>query len=328
MSRFDAEHQEILLETGTNEVEILEFLLRDQSFGVNVAKIKQIIQFDPERKSDIPESPAAMLGVYLYREGTIPLVSLAQALKMKGDGEQEKPLVLVCEFNGVVCGFLIDGVKRIHRLSWKDMQPLNQIMSQQQSCIISSVNINENEVLIVDMEHILVNMGLSDNHPEPEVIKDIDTPEQKDTLAKCNILIAEDSNFIRYQMIQNFKHYGFENILEFANGQDAYNKIKEIQHQCKEENRPLTDFIDFIITDIEMPKMDGLTLCRLVKEDLKIKNIPVAIYSSLINDQMVLKCQQVKADYHMCKPQVAELINLLSQQLLGKPISETAANPA
>jgi two-component system chemotaxis response regulator CheV len=305
------ERQEILLETGTNEVEILEFILRDQSFGVNVAKIKQIVQYEPGKRNEVPESPSAMMGVYLHRDGTIPLIDLGQALHMDADDSVEKPLVLVCEFNNVICGFYIDGVKRIHRLSWKDIQPMNEMLAKRSSCIISSVNIDSEEVLIVDLEHIIAMMGISDNSQPTEHISD----EIVASDFEVRIILAEDSGFIRSQMVEFLRAGGFTNIEAFPSGQKAYDAIQKHIQESEKEKRPITDYFNFIITDIEMPQMDGLTLCRLIKEDPRLKKVPVTIYSSLINDQMQIKCKQVGADYHMCKPQLGDLMKMINKHL-------------
>ena len=304
------ERQEILLETGTNEVEILEFILRGQSFGVIVAKIKQIVQFDPEKRNGVPEAPPAMMGVYLHRDGTIPLIDLGNALHMADKNRDDKPLVMICEFNGVVCGFYIDGVRRIHRLSWTDIQPMNEMLAKQSSCIISSVNIDKSEVLIVDLEHIISLMGIVQG---PAVL---DEPVSTDTTTReMRIILAEDSNFIRHQMLQILRAGGYSQVMDFPNGQAAYEAISGHIQKAAEEKRPVTDFFNFVITDIEMPQMDGLTLCRLIKENSASAGVPVAIYSSLINEQMEIKCKQVGADYHLCKPQLADLMAMIRKHL-------------
>ncbi|MDD2236048.1 MAG: chemotaxis protein [Kiritimatiellae bacterium] len=306
----EEERQEILLESGTNEVELLEFVLRGQSFGVNVAKVKQIIQYEPERRSGIPEAPPSMMGVYLYREGTIPLIDLGISLHMANINRDEKPLVMVCEFNGVVCGFYIDGVRRIHRLSWADIQPMSEMLAKQSSCIISSVNIEKTEVLIVDLEHIIALLGIAGKPME-------DQPVESDAVtSSMRILLAEDSNFIRTQMIQILRAGGYSNVQDYSDGQAAYDAIKDCLKKATDENRPITDFFNFVITDIEMPQMDGLTLCRLLKENPVTAGVPVAIYSSLINEQMEIKCKQVGADYHLCKPQLADLMAMIRHHLV------------
>lgn len=226
------ERHEILLETGTNEVEILEFLLRDQSFGVNVAKIKQIIQYEPEHRNEVPEAPPAMLGVYLHRDSTIPLIDLGKALKMKEMGAVEKPLVMVCEFNKVVCGFYIDGVKRIHRLSWTDIQPMNEMLSKQSSCIISSVNIDSSEVLIVDLEHIISAMGIVEAQAPEHRLEAADATG----VNAIRIILAEDSNFIRNQMIQFLRAGGFENIEDYSTGRPPMKPLKNILPRREKKN--------------------------------------------------------------------------------------------
>ncbi len=306
MASYDQNNQGILLESGTNEVEILEFILNNQSFGVNVAKIKQIVQYEPDKRSELPESPDGMMGIYLLRDVTFPLINLSECLKMPVDESVEKPLVMVSEFNLTVCGFYIDGVKRIHRLSWSDIEPMNEFLAGDDSCIISSATIEENEVLIIDLEHIIAQMGIVD--------EDYDSIEHvADDDGSLKIVLAEDSAFIRRQVAETLHAGGYGHVEEFSNGQDALDGILAHISQAKKDNRPITDYMEFVITDIKMPKMDGLTLCRSIKEHPITKNIPVAVYSSLITDQMAIKCKQVGANYYMCKPQLADLMKMLKR---------------
>ena len=121
-------NQGILLETGTNEVEIIEFYLGGQSFGINVAKVKQIVQFEAKLLTEIPETHPAVLGTFLYRGSTSPLIDLNKALhREKVTQDDERTLVLVSEFNNTVNSFQIDGINRIHRISWDQLQPLSQL---------------------------------------------------------------------------------------------------------------------------------------------------------------------------------------------------------
>ncbi len=310
------ERQDILLESGTNEVEIMEFVLRDQSFGVNVAKVQQISQFDRTRHNTLPDTVPAMMGTYLHRGVPVPLVDLARALNMQNQAQAvDKPLVMVCEFNQVVCGFFIDGVRRIHRLSWQDIRPLNDMLARRSPVVISSVHIDDTDVLIVDLEHILATLGIADSHELAP--GDVVQPAMRKGLADARVVLAEDSNFIRTRMVENMRQLGLTAIQAFTDGQRAMDAIQKHVDTARANRQPITDFFNIVITDIEMPRMDGLTLCRRIKQELKLP-VPVIIYSSLINEQMGLKCKQVGADHFCCKPQIADLIKLIAGYM-GQP---------
>eukprot|EP00828_Plagiopyla_frontata_P027550 TRINITY_DN35774_c0_g1_i1.p1 TRINITY_DN35774_c0_g1~~TRINITY_DN35774_c0_g1_i1.p1 ORF type:complete len:131 (+),score=15.32 TRINITY_DN35774_c0_g1_i1:85-477(+) len=102
---------------------------------------------------------------------------------------------------------------------------------------------------------------------------------------------------------------------DYPDGQKAYDAIRRHLKQSTDENRPIDEFVNFIITDIEMPQMDGLTLCKKIKEEPALNGVPVTIYSSLINEQMQIKCEQVGADYHLCKPQLGDLMKMIHKHM-------------
>jgi len=298
--------QEILLESGTNEMELLTFMLGDQLFGLNVVKVQSIMQFDSSLVSKIPEAPAALLGMMLHRDRTIPLVDLSTALNMQNTIESEREIVIVTEFNNVVSGFKVDGVNQINRLSWKAFTPIGDFIGRSSEGIIGSVNLDETEALVVDLEYILAKIIPSMAIKEPTD----ETLETKDRQSRGNIRIvfAEDSKTIRNSLVRILKNSGFSNVKAFNNGKDAYNALSAINESSRQDDLPHA-----IISDIEMPKMDGLTFCKKLKKDLGLKQIPFIIFSSLINEQMVRKCKSVGADSYITKPETNKLMSMLDE---------------
>jgi len=307
--------QEILLESGTNEMELLTFLLGDQLFGVNVSKVQSIVQYDPSSVTKIPEAPPAMLGMLLYRRSTIPLIDLAVALELEISVSSEKQIVIVTEFNNSVSSYRVDGVKRIHRLSWNDFVPMDSFFSNSETTIIGSVHIDETEAMIVDMEHILAKIVPSLSIEEVS----INTSETVEILSRENVRIyfAEDSMTVRNQVIRTLSRAGYKNIHAFKNGQEAYEMFDRLKDQVKAKiPSPKLELPHVLISDIEMPKMDGLTLCRKIKKELGLSQIPIIMFSSLINDQMISKCESVGADDYISKPEMNKLISILDQTCL------------
>lgn len=125
-----------------------------------------------------------------------------------------------------------------------------------------------------------------------------------------HIVFAEDSTTIRKGVVSVLRKVGFEKITEFENGLEAYNFIKNTENH-ENENDPHA--ILALVTDIEMPRMDGLTLCRKLKQDERFRKIPILIFSSLINDQMIEKCKTVGADHYVAKPEVNKLTRFLNR---------------
>ncbi len=306
---------DILLESGTNEVEILEFYLDKQSFGINVAKVMQIIPFNNLQVTEVPEPAEGMLGVIVWREDTIPLIDLNAALKRGGEIVSERPIVLVTEFNAVTNAFLTDGVNRIHRLGWDEIRPSSEFLENYSTRIIGSVSVDNTEILLVDFEFII-----AEYCPETKVgYSHFDLPAPKSEELKredVKIVLAEDSQFIRNTMVGFLHKAGYTSIAIYENGLDAYNEIMKRKEECELGQTEMSDALHLIITDIEMPQMDGLTLCRKFKKDMGFSHIPVVVFSSLINEQMADKCSDVGADAHITKPEISQLVSMVDELVL------------
>ena len=310
--------QEILLESGTNEMEIIEFYLGHQSFGINVHKLKEIIPFDEKALTVVPGSSPGMLGTLLLRGNTIPLIDLKSHLAKKHSSEDEdvRPVVLVCEFNDRINGFKVDGVNQIHRVSWGDVQPMATFIDQYRPRFTGSINIEKREILIVDLEHIVAEFDPDSGLDyETEVLVSSDgsmtLPEMR---RQKKLMLAEDSSLIRAGIEKVLKKSGYENIKIYVDGQDCYDHIMQIRGHVSAEDS-LDNHLHLLISDIEMPKMDGLTLCKKIKDDPLLRGTKVVMFSSLINEQMARKCDQVGADGYATKPQIPYLVEMMDRIL-------------
>lgn len=319
----DTNKQDILLESGTNEMEIIEFYVGTQPLGINVQKLKEIITFDESAVTRIPECVEAMLGVLMMRGETIPLIDLKQHLKQRcledAPGGQ-RPVVMVCEFNHRINGFKVDGVNQIHRIRWSDVQPLADFIDQYRPRFTGSVNIDGREILILDLEYII---GEFDPDSVLRVQEDDDFDQsgveelQEAAPLRQNkkILMAEDSSVIRGNLETILKEMGYTGLESFVDGEACYKRILELKQTAEQVGTPIEQQLHMVISDIEMPKMDGLTLCRKLKEELGYQQIPVLLFSSLINPPMEVKCDSVGADGYASKPEIAKLIRLMDQFL-------------
>jgi two-component system chemotaxis response regulator CheV len=313
--------QEILLESGTNEMEIIEFYLDRQSFGINVQKLKEIIPYDEKQLTAIPESAEAMLGTLLLRGSSIPLIDLKKQLAHRSPAELDagvRRVVLVCEFNNRTNGFLIDGVNQIHRVNWSDVQPMAPFIDQYRPRFTGSINIDGREILIVDLEHIVsefdADAALS---YECEVGEPGHLGQVQDRRRQAKLLLAEDSSLIRAGIERVLKTAGYENLRTFVDGEVCYREIMRLKGLAETAGSGMRTYLDLLITDIEMPKMDGLTLCRRVKSDPLLKDVKVVLFSSLINEQMAAKCDSVGADGYATKPEIPKLVGMMDRFLFG-----------
>ena len=310
--------QEILLESGTNEMEIIEFYLGTQSFGINVHKLKEIIPYDAEAVTVVPNCASGMLGTLLLRGSTIPLIDLKSHLECRQQAlaEDVRHVVLVCEFNDRTNGFKVDGVNMIHRVSWGDVQPLASFIDQYRPRFTGSINIDGREILIVDLEHIVAEFDPeADLDYEAELHQDEMTRQDPLIRQQMKLMMAEDSSLIRAGIERVLKGSGYSNLQVFTDGEECYQRILQVKEEAAAAGKPVKDFLDLLITDIEMPKMDGLTLCRLIKDDPVLREVKVVLFSSLINDQMKVKCDSVGADGYATKPQIPYLVEMMDQHL-------------
>lgn len=296
----------ILLESGTNELEVVEFYLDESDdyrghYGVNVAKVLEIIRMEPVTAMPNMSDPC-VLGAFQYRDGrVVPLIDLSIYLK-KTRIEKEEPKIIVTEFNHVITAFLVSGVTRIHRLSWSAVEPPGQFLQHVSSDAITGVVHLEGRVaFVLDMEKIVADLN-------PDLAISYEVPEQLSAAHKIyRIVHADDSASVRNLVKELLEGGGGFAVMQRDNGGDAWRLLQELKSRAEEENLPITDLVDGVITDIEMPSMDGLTLCRNIKEDPVLKVLPVALFSSLITERLAHKGVSVGADAQFAKPDLSSL---------------------
>jgi two-component system chemotaxis response regulator CheV len=310
--------KEILLETGTNEVEIIEFRLGRQSFGINVAKVREIIPFESEGMTEIPDCHPSIIGMVSLRQRNIPIVNLNQHLGRKpSDEENLRQVVLICEFNDMINGFLVDGVYQIHRASWKALKPMTAMMGGKDARVTGSINIEDREILILDVERIITEIDPSAlmTYSDEELAEENASFTSVRSRDQVRLILAEDSAVIRTSIEKILQKVGYTHVAAFDNGQTALDEIERRADAAAKKGAPITQYLTCLISDIEMPQMDGLTLVKRVKRDMRLP-VRVVIFSSLINEQMAMKCREVGADAYITKPKAKTLVALVDRLTL------------
>jgi two-component system chemotaxis response regulator CheV len=304
----------ILLESGTNEVEFIEFFLAGESYGVNVSKVQRVIALTNCHITSVAQAPHGVLGVIHVQDKPVLLVDLHTALALPGSPtatDAERQLVMVTRFNKRTTAFLIDGISKIHRTSWSDFEPMNTTLAGDGAGYTTgSIRIGERIILVLDLERLMLDFTPADEHPSPPPPADEQTRRSREHI---KIIYAEDSKMIRRMTLEVLQNAGFATIKSFENGLEANNYLAELRQRAVAEQNTLSDYVDLIITDIEMPKMDGLTLCKNVKSVGGDKIPAVVVYSSLINDEMSRKCVSVGADAQLSKPHGEEIIAIVDK---------------
>ena len=299
----------ILLEAGTNELEIVEFYLDEEGgpdspsyrghYGVNVAKVLEIIRMP--KVTELPEvQHAAVLGAFNLRSKIIPLVDLALWLEKKSAQSQDHKTI-VTEFNGVTTAFMVSGVNRIHRISWEEVEPPNPYVAKaSKDTVIGVVKLEGRIVFLLDLERIVSNLN-----PALGLRLD-DLGEDYDRSTRYRALVADDSALIREMLKDLLEKANFDVEVTF-NGKEAWDRLTELKTRAEKENCKVTDYVQVMVSDIEMPVMDGHNLTKRIKDDPAMRNLPVLLFSSLITDKLRHKGVSVGADDQISKPEVTQL---------------------
>lgn len=314
----------ILLESGTNELEIVEFFLEEPGkredevyrghYGVNVAKVLEIIRMP--KVTEMPEvSHPAVLGAFNQRSRIIPLVDLSVWLG-KNRAEDEPPKVVVTEFNKVTTAFLVSGVTRIHRISWEEVEPPNKFVdSLSNNSITGVVKIDGRIIFILDLEKIVAELN-------PELGLKLDDFSVADGADSYKAIVADDSALVRAMLKDLLQKAGF--VVETANnGAEVWERLKAFKQSAETEGKKLTDYVQIVVSDIEMPQMDGHNLTKRIKEDACLGELPVILFSSLISDRLRHKGEAVGADDQISKPEVSELA-IRAKQLIKERLEAAA----
>ncbi|MCR5487566.1 MAG: chemotaxis protein [Lachnospiraceae bacterium] len=290
----------ILMESGTNELEILEFMLDENCYGINVAKIKEIIPFQPV--TPVPNAHPSIEGIFMPRDTMITAINLKNCLQ-RGVSE-DKGLFIITNFNKLDIAFHVDSVVGIHRISWRDIIKPNATVNNVDVGVSTGiVKYEDRLVIILDFEKIVTDIS-PETGLKVEEIQELGERERND----IPILMAEDSALLNKLISDSLKEAGYMNLIDTVNGQEAWDYIE----QCRQEGT-VREKVRLVITDIEMPIMDGHRLTKLIKSHDDTKGIPVVIFSSLVNEEMRRKGESLGANAQLSKPEIGNLVRVIDE---------------
>lgn len=310
--------ENILLDAASNELEIIEFYIEEELpdgssytsyFGMNVAKVLSIIRRPTVTGVPGNHHPAA-LGTFNLRGKVLPLVDLSLWLGKKTN-INDSWKVIVSEFSGHNTAFLVSGVTRIHRMTWRQVEPPGKhLQSFSHDCITGVVRFDKRIVFLLDMEQVIASMN-------PSLSLEAHTSQMDDGIGEgYTILIADDSAPVRNTIAKALAKSGYR-VIKTTCGREAWEELLRIKKKSDIEGKPLKEYVNLIISDIEMPEMDGHALTKRIKEDLELKKIPVILFSSLISDVVFEKGRAAGADDQLSKPDLPELavraVNLIKR---------------
>ena len=290
---------------GANRLEVLLFSLgfdrnigREEVFGINVFKVREVMHTPVITHA--PDMPHAVEGLVSLRGTMVPVLNVAKFCGM--DVEDKGPKILiVTEYNKQTQGLLVSSVEHILRMQWNDIKVPPPMLASRMGGLITAVTELDDKriVMILDVERVLAETAAFGN--------DIDEFNEIDSINKdVHVLFADDSSMARKQIEQTLEKLDVK-FIGARNGQEAWEKLEEIAMRAEASNVPVFEMLQAIITDVEMPEMDGYVLTRKIKKDSRFNGIPVLMHSSLSADANISMGKNVGADIYVAKFSPKEL---------------------
>ncbi len=298
----------ILLESGTNEIEIMQFTINNNLYGINVAKVREIMMSVPVKH--IPHVHPAVEGIFKPRDVVLTVVDLPYYLTGKHSEPDTKDLFIITNFNKMYIAFRVHTVVGISRISWTGIHKPDKTISSGDSGVATGIaQCEEQLVTVLDFEKIVADIA-----PETSIqMKEVESMGKREE-RDYSVLIAEDSVLLANVLEKALQKAGYHNLKMFSNGQELWDYLKPMAN----DPETLDEKVSIVITDIEMPSMDGHRLTKLIKSDPVLGHIPVVIFSSLITEEMWIKGKKLGADDQMSKPEIGHLVDVMDALLEKK----------
>ncbi len=300
----DAKNNEILLESGTNEVEVLVFRVGGYTFGINVAKVREVLP--SQTITALPKAHPSIVGCFRLRDHVIPCVSLHRHLQEASATETDEVTIILTEFNQFQTGFVVDVVERIHRISWEHVMAVPSILATSESPVTAVAKIDGRMVTMLDFEMIADQVA-----GQTDATEVVDNPHNIDRQS-LKILLADDSTTVRKMATKVLTNSGYTNITLFENGELAWNWIQERY----KETGDVRKVADLMISDVEMPRVDGFRLTQNIKTHPALHKLPVMLYSSILTPENLKKGDYVQADAQITKPEISMIVEKADELIL------------
>ncbi|MCM1500011.1 MAG: chemotaxis protein [Clostridium sp.] len=296
----------ILLESGTNELEVLEFTVAGNHYGINVAKVREILPMTDI--TPVPNSHPCIEGIFMPRDTIITAINLVKTLGFATEDGKKSDMLIITNFNNLNIAFDVEQVLGIHRVSWSDIvKPDATVNTPGVGIATGIIKKTEHLIIVLDFERIVEEICPETSLKISELAA-LGERERND----IPIVIAEDSQMLMKLISDSLMHAGYINLHTFANGQEAWEYLLELK-----KNNGVDYGVKCVITDIEMPQMDGHRLIRLIKNDEALKHLPILVFSSLINDDMKRKGESLGADAQISKPEIAQLVKNIDNLIIN-----------
>ena len=294
----------------TNVLELMEFTMAGNAFGINVAKVTEIMRQCPITPMIL--SHPCIEGVFKPRGKIITVINLPRYMELPELEDSGKGMFMLTNFDNVNAAFHVHTVEGMHQIKWSNVEkPSSIVYGGKDSVITGTTKIGSKIITIIDFEKVLfdINPETGLQLSEVAVMGDRERSEKP-------VVVVEDSVFLKKMILQALEMAGYTNITSFDNGQDAWEHLEISRNECSVNSIPIEKKVAIIITDIEMPRMDGHHLTKLVKSDDKLKKIPILVFSSLIDDVQKIRGESLGVDAHLSKPQIGKLVSTIDKWIL------------
>jgi len=294
----------------TSVLELMEFTMAGDSFGINVAKVTEIMQYSPITPMTL--SHPCIDGVFKPRGRLITIINLPRYMNLTENEDPTNDMLMLTNFDNVNAAFLVHTVEGMHKISWANVEkPSSIVYGGNDSVITGTTKIGDKIITIIDFEKVLYDIN-------PETGLQISEVHNMGVRAENlkPIVVVEDSVFLRRMLIESLEVAGYTNISQFDNGQEAWDYLHKCRSECLANLTPINKKVAIVITDIEMPRMDGHHLTKLIKNDDILSKLPVVVFSSLIDEAQKQQGEKLGVSAHLSKPQIGKLVSTLDEYIL------------
>ncbi len=298
---------------GTNKLEILMFSLgkdlrtgREETFGINVFKVREVMRIPAITRA--PEMPPSVEGMVSLRGALVPVIDLAKYIGMEAEGKPD--IMIVTEYNGHTQGFLVKSVDNILRLDWSAMRVPPEMLAAEMGGLVTAITELKDKrlVMMLDVEKVLSETGHFGS--DDMIFKSVKHLGKDDR----TVFFADDSSVARNQIAKTLDAMGVKHI-SAINGRKAWDELARMADYSDASHTPLKTILQVILTDVEMPEMDGYMLTRKIKADKRFNGIPVLMHSSLSNSQNAQLGKAVGVDEYVPKFEPQKLSQTLARLL-------------
>lgn len=285
-------------------LEIMEFCVGKNVYGINIAKIKEVVQYTAPTPS--PDQNPCVEGILMLRGNAIPIINLSKRLSTEDSTNKGRDLFIITNFNNLTVGLHVHQINGIRKIAWSSINPPDETLIRHGNHIITGiVNFKDYILVLLDFEKIV-----ADINPVTTIqVKDVKTSASENN-TDVPILIVDDSMMLSGLIAKSLKKAGYKNLIIKNNGKEAWDYLNKIDDKSN-----LNEFVRIVITDIEMPIMDGITLCENIKKSRVLNSLPVILFSSIANETMAKKCDEAGADAVLSKPEIDKLVTIIEAHL-------------